>query len=74
MHDREILETFRDLLKLFETFKSQKLHEFDEILYGKYELLHGKDEILQRKDEVLWHLRRIYFSLLLEESSFKRRI
>ena len=25
MHDREILETFRDLLKLLETFKSQKI-------------------------------------------------
>ena len=45
MHDREILETFRDLLKLFETFKSQKLHEFGEVLYGKDELLHGKKEI-----------------------------
>ena len=45
MHDREVLETFEalgDLLKLFETFKSQKLHEFDEVLYGKDELLHGK--------------------------------
>ena len=45
MHDREILETFRDLLKLFETFKSQKLHEFDEILYGKYEQNKKKKEI-----------------------------
>ena len=45
MHDREILETFRDLLKLFETFKFQKLHEFDEVLYGKDEVLHGKYEI-----------------------------
>ena len=42
MHDCEILETFRNLLKLFETFKSQKFHEFDEVLYGKDELLHGK--------------------------------
>ena len=45
MHDREILETFRDLLKLLETFKSQKIFmnlTFDEVLYGKDELLHGK--------------------------------
>ena len=45
MHDREVLETFEtlgDLLKLFETFKSQKRHGFDEVLYGKDELLHGK--------------------------------
>ena len=50
MHDREILDTFRDLLKLFKTFKSQKLHEFDEVFYEKYEVLHGKYE------EVLWTL------------------
>ena len=35
MHDREILETFRDLLKLFDTFKPQKLIEF-RVFYGKY--------------------------------------
>ena len=46
MHDRKVLETFRDLLKLFETFKSQKHHEFGEVLYGKDEVLHGKDEVL----------------------------
>ena len=56
MHDRELKlsETFRDFLRLFETFKSQKLHEFDEVLYGKDEILHGKHEILHGKDEVLW--------------------
>ena len=31
-------ETFRDLLKLFETFKPKKLHEFDEVFHGKYEI------------------------------------
>ena len=40
--------------RLFETFRSQKVHEFNEVLYGKYEVLDGKDEILHRKDEVLW--------------------
>ena len=50
-----------NFLRLFETFKSQKVHEFNEVLYGKDEvlhtkdeILHGKDEILHRKDEVLW--------------------
>ena len=63
MHDRELKlsETFRDFPRLFETFRSQKVHEFNELLYGKDELLyvkdevlHEKDEILHRKDEVLW--------------------
>ena len=63
MHDRELKlsETFRDFPRLFETFRSQKVHEFNEVLYGKDELLyvkdevlHEKDEILHRKDEVLW--------------------
>ena len=63
MHDRELKlsETFRDFPRLFETFRSQKVHEFnevlygkDEVLYGKDEVLHGKYEILHRKDEVLW--------------------
>ena len=30
------------LTRLFETFKSQQLNIFDEVLYGKDELLHGK--------------------------------
>ena len=38
MHDREILETFRDLLKLFETFKQQKIHEFEEVFHGNMKL------------------------------------
>ena len=56
MHDRELKlsETLRDFPRLFKTFKYQKVHEFNEVLYGKYEVLHGKDEILHRKDEVLW--------------------
>ena len=45
-------EIFRDFLRLFETFRTQKVHEFNEVLYGKDEVLHGKDEILHRKDEV----------------------
>ena len=36
------------------TFRSQKVHEFNEVLYGKDEVIHGKDEILHRKDEALW--------------------
>ena len=41
MHDRELKlsETFRDFLRLFKTFKSQKR-------YGKHEVLHGKGEVL----------------------------
>ena len=56
MHDRELKlsETFRDFPILFETFRSQKVHEFNEVLYGKDEVFHGKYEILHRKDEVLW--------------------
>ena len=54
VHDRELnftrlSDTFRDflrLLRLFETFKSQKVHEFNEVLYGKDEVIHGKYEIL----------------------------
>ena len=39
VHDREILETFRgDLLKLFETFKPQKLHKFDKVFHEKFEI------------------------------------
>ena len=44
MHDRE-LDIFGDFMILFETFRSQKLHEFDEVLYGKDEVIHGKDEV-----------------------------
>ena len=63
MHDRELKlsEIFRDFLRLFETFRSQKAHEFNGVLYGKDEVLHGKDklphgkyEVLYGKDEVLW--------------------
>ena len=56
MHDRELKlsEDFRDFQRLFETFRSQKVHEFNEVLHGKDEVLHGKDEMLHRKDEVLW--------------------
>ena len=55
MHARELKlsETFRDFPILFETFRSQKVHEFNEKLYGKDEVLHGKYEILHRKDEGL---------------------
>ena len=55
MHDRELKlsETFRDFPRLFETFRSQKVHEFNEVLYGKDEVLYGKDELLYVKDEVL---------------------
>ena len=50
MHDRELKlsETFRDFPRLFEIFRSQKVHEFNEVLHGK-----DKAEILHRKDEVL---------------------
>ena len=56
MHDRELklYETFRDFPRFSETFRSQKVHDFNEVLYGKDEVLHGNDEILHRKDEVLW--------------------
>ena len=56
MHDRELKlsETFRDFPRLFEIFRSQKVHEFNEVLYRKDEILYGKDEIFHRKDEVLW--------------------
>ena len=47
------VETFRDFPWLFETFRSQKVYEFYEVLYGKDEVIHGKDERLHRKDEVL---------------------
>ena len=43
-------EICRYFSRLFETFKSQKVHEFNEVLYGKDEVLHGKYEILHRKD------------------------
>ena len=48
MHDRELIisETFGDTLTLFETFKPQKVHEFNEVLYEKHEVLHGKGEAL----------------------------
>ena len=51
MHDRELKlsEDFRDFQRLFETFRSQKVHEFNEVLHGK-----DKAEILHRKDEILW--------------------
>ena len=51
MHDRELKlsEDFRDFQRLFETFRSQKVHEFNEVLHGK-----DKAEILHRKDEMLW--------------------
>ena len=44
MQDRELklsetFRDFRDFLRLFETFKSQKVHEFNEVLYGKDEVL-----------------------------------
>ena len=39
--------------RLFETFKSQKVHEFNEVLYGKDEEFHGKDEVLHGNDKVL---------------------
>ena len=61
VHDRELdftrlSDTFRDflrLLRLFETFKSQKVHEFNEVLYGKDEVLHT----LHTKDEILGIIR-----------------
>ena len=55
MHDRELKlsKTFRDFPRLFETFKSQKVHEFNEVLHGKDGVLHRKDGVLHRKDEVL---------------------
>ena len=46
MHDRELKlsKISTDFSRLFETFKSQKVHEFNEVLFGNDEVLHGKDE------------------------------
>ena len=52
MHDRDldILETLRYSSRLFETFRSQKRHQFDEVevVYGKDEVIHGKNEVHTR--------------------------
>ena len=50
VHDREFRH-FRDILRLFENFKYQKIHQFDKILYGKDEVVRGKDEVLSTRDE-----------------------
>ena len=44
MHDRELKlsEDFRDFQRLFETFRSQKVHEFNEVLHGIHELFEIK--------------------------------
>ena len=59
MHDCEFRLAFRDFLRLFESFKFQKLQEFLEVLYGKDEVFHGKGEILHRKDEILSHGQKV---------------
>ena len=38
VHNIRVTRTFQTKL---ETFRSQKVHEFNEVLYGKDEVLHG---------------------------------
>ena len=54
-------EICRDFSRLFETFKSQKVHEFNEVLYGKDEVLWIKWVLMEKmknKSKVLITPRR----------------